>query len=148
MPTPCFTNVLHAPRMPAPLRTDLDRFLFASVADDANGFPMTMLTALARTGVDPWTEAADLAGLSHDSAVQKLAAFLAGVPNGPAPGADTATLAARLISLLHRSPASTGSAVREMPPSDEATARRRRVDLAIYSAIALVCLLLGSWAFS
>ncbi len=72
--------------MTAPLRTDLDDFLFAPIADDTNGMPMTMITALARSGVDPWAEAADLAVLSRESATQKLILLLAGVPNGPTPG--------------------------------------------------------------
>lgn len=133
--------------MPSPLRTDFDAFLFAAVANDASGFPLTMLTALARTGVDPWTEAADIANLSHDSAVQKLVSFLAGLPNGPSPGADTATLASRLIALLHRSPAATASPGGERPPSAEVMAQRKRVNVAIYAAIGIVCLLLGSLAF-
>lgn len=132
--------------MPAPLRTDFDEFLFAPIADDANGYPLTMLTALARTGVDPWTEAAELAGLSRDSAIQKLITFLAAVPNGPSPGTDAATVASRLVALLHRSPGSRNSSAPGTSPSAIVVARLRRVDLAIYSLIALLCVLLGSWA--
>jgi hypothetical protein len=123
--------------MTAPLRTDLDDFLFAAIADDANGMPLTMITALARSGVDPWVEAADLAVLSRESATQKLVLLLAGVPNGPTPGADTTSVASRLVALLHPSakpkPAS-GDAARSTaavatPP--------RRLRPAIYYVLAL-----------
>ena len=62
--------------MTAPLRTDFNDFLFAAVASDASG-PLTMLTVLARRGVDPWAEAADLAALSRDSATGRLILVLA-----------------------------------------------------------------------
>src|SRR6187402_3613179 len=87
--------------MSAPLRTDFNDFLFSPVADDANGMHLTLLSVLARTGVDPWLEAADLAALSRESATQKLISVLARVPNGPPPGADTANVASRLVELLH-----------------------------------------------
>ena len=129
--------------MSAPLRTDLDDFLFAPIADDTNGMPMTMITALARSGVDPWAEAADLAVLSRESATQKLILLLAGVPNGPTPGADTATLASRLIALLHtpaKPRAASGGAARSpavvaVPPM--------RFKLAIYSVLALILALVS-----
>jgi hypothetical protein len=63
-----------------------------------------MLSSLARSGVDPWMEAAGLAALSRESATQKLVVMLAAVPNGPSPGEDTANLAARLVAQLHSSP--------------------------------------------
>jgi hypothetical protein len=65
---------------------------------------LTMLSALARSGVDPWMEAAGLAALSRENATQKLVVMLAGVPNGPSPGEDTANLAGRLVAQLHSSP--------------------------------------------
>jgi len=86
------------------LRTDLNDFLFTSIADDSNGMHLTMLSVLARSGVDPWAEAAGLAALSRENATQKLVLMLAGVPNGPLPGDDTASLAARLVAHLHPSP--------------------------------------------
>jgi hypothetical protein len=98
------------------LRTDLNDFLFASIADDANGMPLTMLTALARTGADPWAEAAALAALSRETATQKLVSLLAKIPNGPAPGADTLTLASRLVALLHAAARQPAPTVSVAPP--------------------------------
>ena len=90
--------------MTAALRTDLNDFLFTPIANDEHGMHLTMLSALARSGVDPWDEAASLAALSRESATQKLVELLAGVPNGPSPGDQTASLAARLVAQLHASP--------------------------------------------
>jgi hypothetical protein len=139
--------------MTATLRTDLNDFLFAPIADDANGMPLTMLSALARQGVDPWAEAADLAVLSRDSATQKLTTLLATVPNGPSPGADTATLAARLVELLHarpRKPASTGGVMPPVAtsPFKALASQSKRVRWAIYSLLALIALVVGNWALN
>jgi hypothetical protein len=89
--------------MTASLRTDLNDFLFTPVANDENGMHLTMLSALARSGVDPWEEAARLAGLSREIATQNVAQMLAGVPNGPSPGDQTTSMAASLVAQLHSS---------------------------------------------
>jgi hypothetical protein len=91
--------------MTDPLRTDLNDFLFTAIASDANGMHLTMLSALARSGADPWAEAAGLAALSRETATQKIVLMLAGVSNGPSPGDETANLAARLVAKLHDSSA-------------------------------------------
>jgi hypothetical protein len=85
------------------LRTDLNDFLFSPVANDANGMHLTMLSALARSGVDPWEEAARLATLSREIATQNVVQMLAGVPNGPSPGDQTTSMAASLVAHLHAS---------------------------------------------
>src|SRR5687767_994704 len=94
----------HSRFMTESLRTDLNGFLFSPIANDANGMHLTMLSALARSGVDPWDEAASLAAVSRESATQRVVQMLAGVPNGPSPGDQTESLAARLVALLHSSP--------------------------------------------
>ena len=40
------------------LHSDLNDFLFASVGDEQNGMPLSVISALTRLGVDPWEEAA------------------------------------------------------------------------------------------
>jgi hypothetical protein len=83
------------------LRTDLNDFLFSPIANDANGMHLTVLSALARSGVDPWDEAARLAALTREGATQKLVQMLAEIPNGPSPGDQTASMAAKLVAQLH-----------------------------------------------
>jgi hypothetical protein len=103
-PIPLDLHRQHARHMTDSLRTDLNDFLFSPIANDENGMHLTMLSALARSGVDPWDEAASLAALSQESATQKIIQMLAGVPNGPSPGDQTASLAARLVTKLHLPP--------------------------------------------
>jgi hypothetical protein len=130
------------------LRTDFNDFLFAPVGDDSNGMHLTLLSVLARSGVDPWLEAADLAALSRESATQKLISLLAGVPNGPPPGADTETVASRLVALLHAEPKPRAKSAGAAQPLLSLPTPSRRVKIAIYYLLALIALLLGNWALS
>lgn len=131
--------------MNAFLRTDFDEFLFAPIGEDASGMPLTLLSVLARLGVDPWEEASDLAHLPLEPAMQRLAARLEAVPNGPAPGADTVTLATRLIGLLHRKPKSK-VLLSAAPLRQNAGTKSKRVNVAIYYLAGLLLLLVAQWA--
>jgi hypothetical protein len=135
--------------MTATLRTDFDAFLYSSVGDDANGLPLTLLTVLARLGVDPWDEAADLASLPTEPALQRLAARLESMPNGPASAADTVTLATRLIKLLHRAPAPAPArkgALLEEPVHIKVVKQAKEINPAIYYVIGIIVLLISQWA--
>ena len=132
------------------LRTDLNDFLFTPIASDSNGMHLTMLSALARAGVDPWAEAAELAALPRENAIQKLVLMLAGVANGPLPGDDTATLAARLVAHLHPAPRPPGkpmatpvaAARGEHGPLLTFSALPKVVRLSIYSLVGLIFMIL------
>ena len=82
------------------LGREFDSFLYASVGDDDNGMPLTVLSALARMDVDPWEEASKLTQLPQDSAVTQLASLLGGIRHAPVAGLDPARIAAPLIGLL------------------------------------------------
>jgi len=82
------------------LGREFDRFLYASVGDDQNGMPLTVLSALARMDVDPWEEASKLTQLPPESAVTQLASLLGALRNEPVAGQDPARIAAPLIALL------------------------------------------------
>ena len=87
------------------LRSDFDSFLFASIGDDNgnSGMPLSVLSALARQNVDPWEEAARLACVPSETAIHRLAALIAALPNGRSPRLDPEVIAAKLIALLpHR----------------------------------------------
>ena len=60
----------------ARLGREYDKFLYASVGDDNNGMPLTVLSALARVDVDPWEEASKLTRLPPGSAATQLASLL------------------------------------------------------------------------
>ncbi|HXC59323.1 MAG TPA: hypothetical protein VN645_08395 [Steroidobacteraceae bacterium] len=94
-----------------PLGLDFDSFLYAQVGDDNQGGLLSVLSALARLGVDPWEEAARLARLPVDVAIRALSALLAGLPSGSGKPLDTVETATRLVILLPRaSPRTTPSA--------------------------------------
>jgi hypothetical protein len=86
----------------ARLDREFDKFLYASVGDDNNGMPLTVLTALARMDVDPWEEASKLMLLPQETAVAQLAVLLGSLGNSPVDRLDPVSSAARLIALLPR----------------------------------------------
>ena len=61
----------------APMLPEFDAFLFASVGEEVDGRPLSVLSALARLGLDPWDEAAHLAQLTREAAADKLAVMIA-----------------------------------------------------------------------
>ena len=92
---------------------------------------------LARLGVDPWEEASDLAHLSREPAMQRLASRLEAMPNGPATAADTVTIATRLIALLHRVPTRSASTA-EGPLQAKVLLRSKGINPAFYVLIGLI----------
>ena len=86
------------------LTPEFDDFLFARINADSEETPLSMLSVLARLGLDPWEEAAKLAELPRASAVHRLVSFIAAVPSAYP---DAGTVSDRLISLLPSSPALT-----------------------------------------
>ncbi len=91
-----------------PLGSHFDRFLYAHVGADRHGGLLSVISALARLGVDPWEQAATLARLSVDSAVRELSALLAKLPAIPGESLDPIPLARHLVSLLPHDPLRTG----------------------------------------
>jgi hypothetical protein len=79
---------------------EFDRFLYASVGDDDNGMPLTVLSALARMDVDPWEEASKLTQLPREAAVTQLSSLLGALRNAPVKDLDPASIVAPLIALL------------------------------------------------
>jgi hypothetical protein len=79
---------------------EFNDFLFAPIGEENNGMQLSVLTALARRGIDPWEEAARLARLSKELARENLSAFIAGVTNGRWAPSDSCAIAARLVQLL------------------------------------------------
>ena len=76
---------------PSVLGSEFDAFLFAPIGEDKNGMLLSVVSALARLNVDPWQEAAQLAGLPGDTATRRLASLIASIsstvaPSMPPPG--------------------------------------------------------------
>jgi hypothetical protein len=133
------------------LRTDLNDFLFSPIANDANGMHLTVLSALARSGVDPWDEAARLAALTREGATQKIVQMLAEIPNGPTPGDQTASMAARLVAQLHapstprlKPVTSTGTATRgDESPRLSSSTLPPRVKSTLYVLVVLIVMVIA-----
>ena len=83
-------------------KPEFDNFLYASIATDKPGMPLSVLSALARLNVDPWEEAAELSELPKIPAAQRLALLIAQLPGERWTPADSRTIADRLIELLPR----------------------------------------------
>ena len=91
----------------APLRPDLDNFLFAAVGEERNGVPLSVISALTRLGLDPWEEAGRLSSLGKRDAVDRLLHLIGQLPGARWPSAEARDIAAGLIERL---PAGGGAA--------------------------------------
>lgn len=81
-------------------RSDLNDFLFADIGLESSGMPLSVISALARLGMDPWQEARRLAGLSRTAATEGLAGSIAALPASLWPLSAATPIAARLVALL------------------------------------------------
>lgn len=82
--------------------TRFDGFLYAELGQDRAGNSVSVLSALARLGRDPWDEAADLTALSSARAHDRLAGLLTRFHDVPTCQRDPAATVARLVALLPR----------------------------------------------
>lgn len=84
-----------------------DNFLFARIDKNGEETPLSVLSVLARLGIDPWEEAARLAQLPRLAAAERLASMIAAMPGAPSACLDAGAVSDRLISLLPSRPAVT-----------------------------------------
>ena len=85
---------------------EFERFLFASVGEDRNGYIVTVLSTLARLGLDPWEETAELVTLGRGAARARLGALLARFRDVPTLASDHGNVARDLSRLLPEAPTS------------------------------------------
>ncbi|MDU8946687.1 hypothetical protein [Ovoidimarina sediminis] len=87
---------------------EFERFLHATIGEDQNGYAVTVLSMLARLGLDPWNETADLVTIGRESAGARLGSLLSRFRDVPTLGSDHGRVARELILLLPEStPAQT-----------------------------------------
>lgn len=82
------------------VHSEFNEFLFALVGEEKSGQPLTVLSALARLGLDPWEEAARLAAMSKDAATSALTSAIADLPEGNWRASDSRSIASRLVDWL------------------------------------------------
>jgi hypothetical protein len=92
------------------LNARYEDFLFAPVCEDANGIRLSVISALARTNVDPWEEATRLAAMPRAIAEKTLLSILDLVSGGSWKSPEAAAIAARLVRLLPQCEAATMAA--------------------------------------
>ena len=94
----------------------LEPLLFAEVGDQRSGMGLTVLSLLARLGLDPWAEAARWVTLPKTAAIACLAGHIARMPLSPQALAGAHATATRLILLLPINNTGPGLAARALPP--------------------------------
>jgi hypothetical protein len=80
--------------------SELNEFLLSNVGIQPNGMPLTVLSMLARMGIDPWSEAERLSVLSSPLAVSWMAAAISRSPPCSLEQPDVTVLASHLIGRL------------------------------------------------
>ena len=114
----------------------LDSFLFAEIGIEPNGWPLTILSMLARQGEDPWAQAAAWAKLPRPASTDALARCI-GEAALRAPGvAQARATAERLVLLLPKGEAGPAS-VTGISGTKGADEPRWLVILLMYCAVAL-----------
>jgi len=93
-------TTMAAPNILNPHPPEFDRFLYASVGEDRNGYVVTVVSTLARLGLDPWKETAELIGLGREAARARLGILLARSRDVPALASDYGRVARDLSQLL------------------------------------------------
>lgn len=96
------------PNVLDPHPPEFERFLYASVGEDRNGSVVTVLSTLARLGLDPWNETAELVTLGRDAARSRLDTLLARFRDVPALASDHGRVAQDLSQLLPESQTPVG----------------------------------------
>jgi hypothetical protein len=123
------------------LTPQFDDFLFARIDEDNEATPLSVLSVLARLGVDPWDEAAKLAQLPRVSAAERLVAFIAATPGAPAAYLNAKTVCDRLIDLL---PSPAGVTVQTRQHGASALTKSRFVILLVLIAVLLAIQLIAT----
>ena len=108
----------------SPMHSELNAFLFAAIGEDKVGLELTVVSAMARSGLDPWAEAARLAALSPRAAAQGLIPVITQSSNG-VDVRDVDAIADRLVRLLPKagvaSPIVRGTRKLMITPSNAAS---------------------------
>jgi hypothetical protein len=134
-------------RVPAPrLGSEFNAFLFSPIGDDRNGMPLSVVSLLARRGLDPWQEAASLAAMPADAATRRLETLIRALPDQPLTLPDSGTVANRLVALLPRriDPKIGGPESQAKTQDAAALALRRRTTVVAIIVVVSMMLLMGA----
>lgn len=128
------------------LGPEFDPFLSAPIATDRNGTLVSVLSAFARTEVDPWKEAAYLARMSRETATTRLAAFIVAMPDSASADTPAITVARNLVDLLPKTMEFASPFPVTLPAG--APSNSLRFSLMLGAIALLVAIALTLWSFS
>jgi len=83
-----------------PMLPEFDTFLFASVGDELDGAPLSVLSALSRLDLDPRDEAGRLSHLTKEAAADQLATIISRLADRRWTLSEAHRIAVRLIERL------------------------------------------------
>ena len=89
-------------------------FLYTEIGEQANGMPLSMVSALTQLGLDPWDEARRLASLPAAAAATAVSDLIKRTSAFTARATDLPKLSARMAALLSR-PAPIAARVVSLP---------------------------------
>jgi hypothetical protein len=115
--------------------SSLNAFLFAELGTEQNGCTLTVLSTLARLGMDPWAQAAEWARMPTAATIDGLTESILRMPLHIAGVIEARAIAGRLAALLPRQGAS--------PEQQSAGERRGRLNIPHWLPIALAGAVLG-----
>jgi hypothetical protein len=107
--------------------TAFDPFLYAALGEERNGMSLSVVSALARLDLDPWSEAASLSKLPAAGATERLSLLLSSLPRSQLMVPAPATIA-QLIGLL---PKATKDAAWSPSAADLANSKKSNLSLPI-----------------
>ena len=121
-------------------------FLYAPVDAGVDGNPLSVLSAFARLGIDPWKEAAELAEMPRDGAQRRLAGVLERLPSRPWVRTESGPIAHRLLNLLPRySPPGIPVTQLTLGKHQVTFSPLLKFVIAVAGAIYLIALVLHTW---
>src|SRR5580704_18389214 len=122
----------------APMHPEFDRFLFASVGEEAEGIPLSVLSALSRLDLDPRDEAARLSCLTKEAAAEQLARMIARLSDRRWTLSEARRIAGGLIERLPMS--NTASKPPRREAAVEPTTGSKTSRFLVYAALVIALL--------
>jgi len=131
--------------------SEFQNFLYAPICHEQEGMTLSVLSALARRDVDPWTEAARLSLLPEAAALKEMTGFLDALPHRALVSLDRAEVAGRLCALLPRRSTTSKLAAELQLQPDSAKAKMPAEKFALnwrFLGIYICLMLLMNWLIS
>jgi len=128
--------------------SEFDAFLFAPIGEEKNGMLLSVLSALARLGLDPWLEAAELAQMPSQAAEERLTSLIEALPEAPSTRSEPKTVSPRLIALLPRGANASVASSETSPVAGEAWNFRGLVYALAFNFLLMAGIMAAQWAAS